>query len=667
MKFLYPQFLWALFALAVPLVVHLFNFKRYKTVYFSNNRVLRDVKQRSKSTRQLQKLLVLLSRLIALAFLVFAFAQPYIPAQAGAGIQDKAVVFYLDNSVSMQEDGANGALLDEARLVAVEMIKALPPETKVQVINNDFEGKQQRYYAPNEAIGLIDQGVTSYAQRDFKTVLNRAKSLASREKIEQVQFFVLSDFQANAFAFEELEWPGNFQLRAIPFASLIQENNLAIDSLWLERDALLAGIPQQLWIRVKNYGNRQGEQQTTVNFLLNEQLYGSQNIQIPAGGVREISFSFLPKGTTFFSGKIELDAPAPFFDNEFHFALNLNRKPKVVGVAPSAYHGPLATFFDQAQYDFNAFTASNINTTVLENADAAIVLPAETPGSGLYAAVQQLLEKGGNVVLFPADGPAGANAFLTQLGVGAFGPLRTGPLRASELSWDDPLYEDAFLKRSKNPDLPVVEKYYSTSPVSKRAVPLIHFSSNDFLLARVPFKNGNLILGSVELEKGFSNLLTHKALIPVLINAVRFSTPNSPLYNFYGRGKGQEFDFANSDEAPLTISYDQNEVILPQRSVQNKVQLYNLPSTIKPGVYDVKSEDSLMGKVALNIDPMESQWLFLTEQDLPGEIDVWSSKERNTLNAQITANFVNASYWRWMLGLALLFFIIELVLLKVLK
>jgi L-asparagine transporter-like permease len=97
MQFLFPGFLLALAALAIPVIIHLFNFRRYKTVYFSNVRFLREVKEETTSRSKLKHLLVLASRLLALAFLVFAFAQPYIPNkhnQVSTG--RKYVSVYLD-------------------------------------------------------------------------------------------------------------------------------------------------------------------------------------------------------------------------------------------------------------------------------------------------------------------------------------------------------------------------------------------------------------------------------------------------------------------------------------------------------------------------------------------------------------------------------------------
>ena len=74
MKFLYPEFLWALTVLAIPIIIHLFNFKRYKTLYFSSLNFIKHVDQKTKSTQRLKHLLVLLMSLLAFTFLALAFA-----------------------------------------------------------------------------------------------------------------------------------------------------------------------------------------------------------------------------------------------------------------------------------------------------------------------------------------------------------------------------------------------------------------------------------------------------------------------------------------------------------------------------------------------------------------------------------------------------------------
>ena len=78
-QFFYPSVLWALFALIIPIIIHLFSFRRFKTVYFSNISFLNSLKSESKSKRKIKNILLLLTRILLFALLIIAFAKPYIP------------------------------------------------------------------------------------------------------------------------------------------------------------------------------------------------------------------------------------------------------------------------------------------------------------------------------------------------------------------------------------------------------------------------------------------------------------------------------------------------------------------------------------------------------------------------------------------------------------
>src|ERR1700735_3229008 len=112
MHFLYPAFLFALFTLAIPLLIHLFNFRKYQKVYFSNVQFLKQVNEQQSSRRNLKERLILAARILALTFLVLAFARPYFSNQKtiSAGTQ-QAVSIFVDNSYSMQTLNSEGALL----------------------------------------------------------------------------------------------------------------------------------------------------------------------------------------------------------------------------------------------------------------------------------------------------------------------------------------------------------------------------------------------------------------------------------------------------------------------------------------------------------------------------------------------------------------------------
>ncbi len=127
MSFLYPSFLWALGVLLIPIIIHLFNFRRTTRVYFSNNRFLRQVKEATTAKRRLKHYLILASRLLFLFFLVITFCQPIIPAREQMG-GNRNIVLYLDNSQSMSaqmDDKTRG--LDAAIDFVNSIAERFPP------------------------------------------------------------------------------------------------------------------------------------------------------------------------------------------------------------------------------------------------------------------------------------------------------------------------------------------------------------------------------------------------------------------------------------------------------------------------------------------------------------------------------------------------------------
>jgi len=153
MKFLFPAFLFALFTIAIPIIIHLFSFRQYKTVYFSNVSFLKDIKKESKNKSRLKQLLILIARILTLIFLVFAFAQPYIPTTTDGKKQPNQIVgIYIDNSFSMNALSENGQLLEVARNKALEICLAYPVGTKFKLLTNDLKPKHQNVFNKEQFI-----------------------------------------------------------------------------------------------------------------------------------------------------------------------------------------------------------------------------------------------------------------------------------------------------------------------------------------------------------------------------------------------------------------------------------------------------------------------------------------------------------------------------------
>jgi len=146
MSFVYPNFLWALLLLIIPIVIHLFNFRKYQTVYFSKVDFLTEAIEDSRSGNKLKHLLVLLSRLLMISALVLAFSQPFIPT-LGNEKTENITSIYIDNSFSMQAIGQDGDLLNEVKNKAIDLVKSLNEDEKINLLTTELLSKDQRFYS----------------------------------------------------------------------------------------------------------------------------------------------------------------------------------------------------------------------------------------------------------------------------------------------------------------------------------------------------------------------------------------------------------------------------------------------------------------------------------------------------------------------------------------
>ena len=197
MQFLYPAFLFGLLALAVPVIVHLFYFRKFKTIYFTNVRFLKELKQETSARQKLKNLLVLLMRALAIAAMVFAFAQPFIPKGNVIKHGLKSVSIFIDNSYSMNATDKDLSLFEKAKFKAKELINGYKEEDNFQVLTNDFEGKHQRLMSKEDALAAIEELRPSPAVRNISDIMKRQQQVLNTSERSLKIAYILSDFQKN--------------------------------------------------------------------------------------------------------------------------------------------------------------------------------------------------------------------------------------------------------------------------------------------------------------------------------------------------------------------------------------------------------------------------------------------------------------------------------------
>ena len=74
MQFKHPEILYFLFLLVIPILVHLFQLRKFKTEYFTNVKFLKELVVQTRKSSKIKKYLLLATRLLLLTFLIIALS-----------------------------------------------------------------------------------------------------------------------------------------------------------------------------------------------------------------------------------------------------------------------------------------------------------------------------------------------------------------------------------------------------------------------------------------------------------------------------------------------------------------------------------------------------------------------------------------------------------------
>jgi hypothetical protein len=494
MQFLFPYFLLALAALAVPIIIHLFNFRRYKTVYFSNVQFLKEVKEETSSRSRLKHLLVLAARLLALAFLVFAFAQPYIPNKhSGATTGRKYVSIYIDNSFSMNAVSDGRSLFDKAKLAAKEIAGNYSADDQFQLLSNDFEGKHQRLVGKEEFISTIDELEISPAVRNLSEITKRQKDALSRENGKNQIAYLLSDFQKNMGS---LNIDSAVAYNLVPLASDAQAN-VYIDTVWFNEPVQLLNQQTQLIVKISNGGEKAAENNRIV-LKLNNQTKTMADFSVEPNSFIYDTMTFVLNQANWNQAELQIqDFPITYDDNYF-IAFNVIEKIKVLAVSESKSNQFLdALFKDQPEFDYTSTLAFAFDANALKGNQLMILDNLKAISSSLAASINAYVTEGGAVAVFPADkcDVESYNRFFNNLQANSINSFSETPQDLASINLQQNIFKDVFERIPENMNLPRAKKYYQfTRSTASNEEAILSLKDGSSFLSRYPHGNGSLYI-----------------------------------------------------------------------------------------------------------------------------------------------------------------------------
>lgn len=681
MNFLYPTFLFGLAAIAIPVIIHLFNFRRYKKVYFTNVRFLKELKQESDSKSRLKEYLILAMRILALTFLVFSFAQPFIPGKAKVQQGQKAISVYVDNSFSMESTNKQGTLLENAKTAAAEIAGSFGGADRFQLITNDFEGKHQRLLSKEEFLEQLEEIRISSATKDMNEVIKRQQDFLQNSGNKNKQIFLLSDFQKNNAVIRKSSLDTTIALSLIPLQSS-EQNNVYIDSIWFETPVQQFGTQQVIHARIVNKSSKDVAN-SSLKLFINGKQAALGSFDAGAGSEAEVSLAFTVKEKGINQCLLKIEDYPITYDDSFFFSFNAQTiiRSLVINGKDSRTAGNFRSLMQNDSlflYAENGETA--IDYSLFPSLNVIVLNELSALSSGLGAELQKFVNAGGSLVIFPARKAdiASYNLVFAELRLPPLVGMDTAGTRTQAVNFEQGLYEGVFEKADQRMDLPKVKEHYRFAQQTRSGErSILSLQNGDPFLSQYQVGSGKIYLFSSPSDELSSNLIRHALFVPTLIRLSVLSLRPEAIYYHTAANEAIELPNQGSlSEEPLHIvSKAQNIDIIPEhRLVNNTLTMFTRNQIGDAGHYHVTAGSDVLKGLAFNYDRRESDMNFFQRAELQKMVDeaglanvsVIDADGRGLANALQDAND-GKKLWKLCLILALAFLAAEVLIIRLLK
>ncbi|MCF8254939.1 MAG: BatA and WFA domain-containing protein [Bacteroidia bacterium] len=668
MQFVYPSFLYALGLLAIPILIHLFNFRRYKRVVFSDIRFLQELTEQNKKQQRLKEWLILLARVLAISFLVFAFAQPYIPGKIkNSGNRNYQVSIYVDNSFSMQAAGKEGALLDQAKTKARKLVDAFGANDEFQLITNDFEGKHQRLVNQKEFLQMLDEVSISPTHRNLSEINQRQKSLWEKNKSATQKTYFISDFQENM---EPNSWEKD-SLHAyylVPLAAS-QQQNVWIDSAWLEEPFLKKGNQNKLKVKLRNGGENSFENQALVLKIDGIQKV-LQNFSCNAGESKVLEMNFSLSDYQWHGISLSITDYPIVFDDSYFLAVQAKEFVSILTINDAEVSPAIKKVYGlDSIYALKEQSIKQLNYSLFGSSNAIILFEPNAISTGLAEQLNQYLSSGGVVLLVPNMNPtdlASIQIFLNPAGIN-LGSVQKQELKVSRIELKDDLFQKVFSKMPETANLPSVYQSWQISSSLGSARKLIGLNNDLPFLVRAKLGKGFIYVLSSSLKKEASNFSNHALFVPFMLNFPIVHQKANQASFVLGKESGFSFEPKESQNV-LTLKGNNQEHLLEVKIKEGEGYAKLNDQIKEAGIYSLGSNQTEWAKIAFNYPRNESVQGFLDTDKLKEKIGAEVlNTDLTTLKSNLEKDLKGDTYWKMALLFALLFLLAEIALIRFLK
>jgi len=640
MQFKHPELLYALFALLIPILIHLFQLRKFKKQAFTNVAFLKKVTAQSRKSSQIKKWLILFTRMLVFAALIFAFAQPF-TSKINALNTQKETVVYIDNSFSMQAKGQEGELLKRA---VQDLIENLEVTENFSVFTNNYTFKNTTITAIKNELLQLDYASN---QLNYDAVLLKGKNLFSTNSGNQQQLILVSDFQTKETAFTPT-LDSLISLHAVQLKP-VNSNNLSIDSLYISNKTPLN---IELTAHVSNQGKPL--KNIPISLFNNENLIAKTAIDIE----QNATAVFTVNNEESVNGSIVIDDINLAFDNTLFFSINKATKANVLAINESD-DTFLKRIYSENEFQYTSVSLNELNYSDIENQNLIVLNELESIPNSLTTALKAFTDKGGFLMIIPSEKSdlQTYNDLLLPYNM-RFTALNSSEKRITTIHYSHPLYKDVFNKEVSNFQYPKVQSFYTLNS-SNGSTPLQFEDDKAFLT-----KSDQVYAFSASLKTENSNFKNSPLIVPTLYNVGKQSLKTSELYYVIAEENKFDIPISLQQDDILMMTLNDESLIPQQQYFNNKVQITTNDVPATAGTYTVSNKLDFIENISFNYKRDES---MLQYQDLSGIKHINLSHSLPDLLGNLKSDSKINELWKWFVIFALGFLAIELLILKYFK
>lgn len=642
MHFKQPEILYFLFLLIVPILVHLFQLRRFKKEYFTNVRFLKALSIQTRKSSKIKKWLLLACRLLVLIFIILAFAQPFFESKDSKNASNELYII-LDNSFSMQAKGKKGELLKRA---VQELLEETPEKMNFSLLTNSENYWNTDIKSIRSALQNLKYSATPFQVDPVMAKLKAHKSAFKKEII------VITD--AVGIDYKQLRNSDATDSPIFIIPKAEQKNNVAIDSVFIHKT--LENF-YEISVQLSGYGDDFNP--IPISLYNANKLIAKTTVTLDTKK-KSINFT-IPKQA--FHGYVSIVDNGLPYDNSLYFSISKIKKINIISIGELGKSNFLSRIYTSDEFNFSNYTLSALDYSKLEKQDVVVLNELDEIPQALSTTLKSFVEKGGNLIVIPSaiSSITNLNSFVSNFGKLTIKSLENREKLITKINFNHPIFNSVFENKVTNFQYPKTKNSFVLSSASPAA---LSYEDQSVFLTSIANSVAAVAVFAAPINIENSNFQQSPLIVPTFYKMAMNNQNNGVNALIIGDNKPHLTEASLNKEAILTVKGLAEQFIPIQQIFNTKVKMTFNDYPEQAGNFSIYNKKEWIENISFNYNRTESDLASANENRLSDYKTAESIKSFfDTLQTDRTDNQI----WKWFVIFALLFLIIEMAIIRFVK